>query len=354
MKISSLLKSFSKKKFIGCDLGASTLKIVKLQADEDRIRLLGQALLKVPDTLGDDERGDQIQKFLAQNNFAIDGVLTLNIEDSTLFIRRMDLPKMPERDLLTAIRWNFRQFVDGSIDDCIVSYLPIAGVAEEGKDSFSAFCVARQAVENRKMMMKNSGFKVSAIEPSATALLATFNRNYRVEANKYYVVVDLGQAISTFIVIGNGSLMFSRPLINLHGRGLVDLVMTSLVISKEEAEEQVKQYIDFQSQHEATMPEIEIDKIGQTVSDFISQMIVELQRSIDAFCIMYKKDRVERIYLCGGGIVIPEIVSRLSSGLGLEVELLNPFRNILDAETAVKLNNAPMYAVAVGLALPGD
>lgn len=325
--IRSLFGLFGKKRSIGCDLGALCLKAVKLEKIEGGVSLVSKAMLKIPDTLSSDERGRQIQSFFKKNSLSIDGPVSVNIEDPTLLIRRMDLPRMPERDTKTAISWNFREFVEGSIENCIVNYLPIEGMSEIGeKMPITAFCIARRAVEERQSLMRKAGLKASSIEPNATALLAAFNHCYRRERDKYYVISDLGDSVSNFVVIGNGCLLFSRPLAHLSGRKLMENTSKTLVAEKEKA--------------------------ADTVSDFISKLIIEIQRSIDAFCIMYKKERIDKIYLCGGGICLPDIVSRLSSGLGVEVEFFNPFENILHAETAVKLDTAPMYAVAVGLALP--
>lgn len=352
--IRSLLNYFKGKKYMGCDLGASCLKVVKLEKVEGGLSLLKMNILKVPDTLGGEDRSRRIQSFLQQNDFLSDGNVAVNIEDPTLLIRSMELPKMPERDMATAIRWNFREFVSGSVDDYMVSYLPVKGLGEAEKLTLTTFCISRQAVADRQTLMKSAGLKVSFIEPNATALLAAFSHNIGWERDKYYVILDMGDSISNFIVVGNGCLMFSRPLANLHGRKLVDLVSKDLATEKDKADEELKGYLTDHDKREAKSSDLGVNKIGDTVSHFISQLIVDMQRSIDAFCIMYKKDRVDKIYLCGGGICLPGIVERLSSGLGVELEFFNPFSNILNAETARKMSAAPMYAVALGLALPRE
>lgn len=352
--VKSILSNFSKKKTIGCDLGASCLKIVQLARVENGLSLVNKGICKIPDTLEPPERWKKIQEFAKQNNFILDGLVSVNIEDASLLIRRMDLPKMPDRDTKTAISWNFREFVSGAIEDCIVNYLPIEGAFEGDKVPVTAFCVAREAVWERQNFMKSAGIKASAIESNAVALLSAFNHCYGGERDKYYVVLDLGDSISNFVVIGNGSLMFSRPLTRLHGRKLVQQVSKTLVIEESDAAEGLKNYLTSLTAEKTDAAVPEVDKVADTVSDFISKLIVEVQRSIDAFCIMYKKDHVDKLYLCGGGICLPGLAGRFSSGLGVEVELLNPFKNILHAETAAALNTAPMYAVAVGLAIPGE
>lgn len=323
VNLKSLTNFWKSKNFIGCDVGATSLKIVKLRKQNGNVVLEQKGLLNVSDTLQKGERARQIRDFLEAGGFVLDGFVSANIEDLTLFIRKMDLPKMPERDLLTAIRWNFREYVDGSIDDYIVSYLPIEGAPSMEKMPISAFCISKRAVEMREAFLKEAGLKPAAIEPDAMALVSVFNYNTNWKMGECYAVIDLGDSVSNFVVVGNGTLMFSRPLGGLSGRKLAELLGTE-------------------------------DNNQAVVSNYISQLVVDVQRSIDAFCLMYKKEKLDKIFLCGGGVYLSEVMSRFSSGLGVGVEILNPFANVDCPEEIKKMKEAPLYAVAVGLALPRE
>ena len=350
IKIKSLINILKKTRFIGCDLGASCLKIVKLDKVNGSVKLIQKDIFKVPDTLPLNERVQKISGFLKESEMAADGQISVNIEHPTLYIRRMDIPKMPERDLRAAIKWNFREYVDGSIDDYIVSYMPIIGFGESEKMPISAFCISKDAVELRNALFKSLGLKTTVITPNAAAILSSFFYNTPWQANKSYVILDLGDSVSNFVVAGNDCLLFSRPLSNLNGRKLVELVMQESGFEFDKADELLKNHLlkKTDESNESTVD------MGQLISGFISQLIVEIQRSIDAFCLMYRKDKVDKMYLCGGGICIPDIVARLAKGLGVEVEVLNPFSNILEADEMGSSSSAALYGVAVGLALPGE
>ena len=60
--------------------------------------------------------------------------------------------------------------------------------------------------------------------------------------------------------------------------------------------------------------------------------------------------------ISGGSSGMPEIINMMTSLLGIEVLIANPFKNVkTDAETAKRLTPyAPLYSVAVGLALGGE
>jgi len=95
-------------------------------------------------------------------------------------------------------------------------------------------------------------------------------------------------------------------------------------------------------------------KVETTVGHFLSQLVIEVQRSIDAFCIMYGVDSVDDLYLCGSGVLYPGLVSHIQKTLGIETRVFNPFARMLEKErqTEEVVERAPLYAVAVGLALP--
>jgi len=356
--LKSVLSVFKGKRFIGCDMGASCVKFVQVDKTDKGCKLVKTGIIKVPDILDEGERSSQIQSFLHDKKFSTTGQVAINIENSTLLIRRMSVPKMPDRDMEIAIRWNFREFVEGSIDNYAVSYLPIKGFGDgDSKVLLSATCVSRESVENLKTVAKDAGLRVAAIEPNASALLAIFNHTIRWKKDAVYVMLDLGDSVSNFTVIGNGCLLFSRTLINLYGRKLRDNVEKELRLNEEESEKALKDYLlaDGKDKPESQAQADESAlKMGDIISQFISQMVVEIQRSIDAFCIMYKRDKVDKIYLSGGGLCLPQIVERLADGLGVEVTIFNPFEKFLEAETARKMVSAPMYSVAAGLALPRD
>lgn len=353
----SILKLWKSNRCLGFDIGATCTKIVQLEKNENSFRLVKTGIAKIPDTLSEGDRSRRLKAFLQDKAFPSSGQIAVNIEDESLLIRRMSLPKMPERDMKIAIRWNFREFLDGPVENYTVNYIPIKGYKDGEKMLVSASCISRQAVEKRHSLMKEAGLRVNAVEPNASALTAAFVNAVRWKADCSYVILDLGDSVSNFVVVGNGCLLFSRTLSNLYGRKLCEQVGQGLKLEGEEAEAKLKEYLADESKDAGKTVVSEagaLGSIGDIVSQFISGLVIEIQRSIDAFCIMYNKEKVDKIYISGGGIALTDIAKRISTGLGVEVEIFNPFQNILEAETAQKMVSAPLYAVAVGLALPSE
>ncbi|MBI4367436.1 MAG: pilus assembly protein PilM, partial [Deltaproteobacteria bacterium] len=91
--------------------------------------------------------------------------------------------------------------------------------------------------------------------------------------------------------------------------------------------------------------------VAAVMEEFYTQLLLEMQRSIDGFIALYPGGEVKRIYVCGGGSALPNLASHLSKNLGIATDLFNPFQRIVDPEGKAPAVPA-LYAVAVGLAMP--
>ena len=82
----------------------------------------------------------------------------------------------------------------------------------------------------------------------------------------------------------------------------------------------------------------------------------ETKRVIQAFEAKNPSNPIKRVVLSGGGAKMPGMVIFLANNLGLEVQEADPWYFVSkDKATSTQLaQEAPMYSVAVGLALRED
>lgn len=286
----------------------------------------------------------------------------VNIEHPSLRIRRMVFAKMPESDILEAIRWNFREQVEGAIEKYVVGWTLLKEDAGQNRVPVMAFGVSGDAMKEYSALAKSMGLKLKSLEPSSTALLAIFHANGILDDGKYHVCVNFGDTISQFIVLGGASLMFSRPLAGVSGDALLYLLMKNLNIGESEARNGLDSWVAKGEANEemtdGSEDPVKVQnfsrQIGITMGHFLSQLVIEVQRSIDAFCVMYGIDRVDKIHISGLGAAWPEIAAHMTKSLGIETVIFNPFERLLDParQTNEVRKAAPFYSVAAGLALP--
>jgi len=278
--------------------------------------------------------------------------IAMNVEHPSLRIRKMNFAKMPEQDLLEAIRWNFREHIEGPMEKYVVGYTPLEGDEVE-RISIVAYGMTSEAIEEYTNVVKSVGYKPISLEPTATALLASMDVNGLLEDGQRHVCVIFGYNTTLFSVMQRGSLLFCRPLPGVNNEALARLIMRNLNIDAQKAYQAIDAWMGKAAEGEPSSEEL-MKKLDTTVGHFFSQMVIEMQRSIDAFCIMYSVEHVDAIHLCGMGVLYPGMVEHVGSTLGVQTSVFNPFERVMDpaAQTEEVRRVAPLYAVAVGLAIP--
>lgn len=355
--LSELIQLFNRQpERVGIELEDRNVRIVRIAKNKEKqLRIMGFSELNLDirqSGLVDKQRFRTTVRKIGGGLQRVAG----NMEHPTLRVRRMDFAKMPESDLLEAIRWNFREHVDVPIEKYVVGYTPIEGFAEKNRLALVAYGVSEDAVIEYSDLIKSYGLKLVALEPAATALLAAFNANGVLQDGKCHVCISFGSLTTYFVVMKGTSMLFSRPLSGASFDSMVKLVVRNMNLEVKDARALLDDYLE-SSARSSKIPVNETEKfkeIKMTVGHFFSQMVIEIQRSIDAFCIMYGLERVDQIHICGQGIRYPDVVSYIKKTLGVETNMFNPFDKLMDAEQKSDdtLRYAPLYATAVGLAIP--
>lgn len=294
------------KSVIGLDIGAKTTKIVQLNFLSNSKPQLARCDL-IPAGMMDEEFEGTLKAYLKDNKMS-GAMVACSLDDPTLRIRKMTLPKMPEADLIEAIRWNFRDSVEGNVDDYSISYSRIDEKkgAETDQYDVMAYTISKESVTSYQTFIQGLGLHPFFIEPQAVTLASTLERSFGSDES-FIAGVDIGFQHAIFYVVGKGVFIFSRPLV---GISLSDK-----------------------------------EKTGET---FNQKLAIEIQKSIDTFQVNFKMDQISQLYLSGGGAT-QELVDYLTTNLGMKTETLNPFVSLSNAE-GVESSQMPLFAEAVGLA----
>jgi len=285
--------------------------------------------------------------------------VAVNVEDESLRIRRMVFPKMPESDLLEAIRWNFREHISGSIDDYVVGYTPTEGVVDGNKHAITAYGISQEAIDRYSEFLSSLGLKPLIVEPAASSLLAAFANTSLLDEKKYRVCISFNERYSYFIVFRHRELLFSRPLAGFSQENLIKQLMRDTGVDDEDVTLLLK---DWMAKGVLTKDDVNVsvealNMFYATIKHVYSQLVVEVQRSIDAFCILCDVERIDSIHVCGIGVYYPKMLDHIQRTLGVDTVIFDSFESIYNADYFNDNNEGlrqlgPMYAIAVGLAMP--
>lgn len=351
--IADIVAKFKKEpERIGIDSCGGGLKAVRLErASEQSLAVVARGYIDVDLVKATPLEMQRAKAMIQQVSGGLKNA-AIAIEHPTLRIRQMRIAPMPDRDMLEAIRWNFREHVEVPMEQYSVGYTPIERFGEGEQRLIMAYGIAREAIEQYSSFVKTIGCKIVSVEPVATAVLAAFDANKSWNEGQYSaaLVIDAHQAY--FLVMAHGTLLFSRLLTGVSLETLTKLLMRNMVIEEGPARQEVENWIGGGEGGE-TIGEVDLDKrqrLTMTIGHFFSQLVIEVQRTIDAFCIMYEAEKVDVIHVCGEGARFPGIIAHMEKTLGVKTELFNPFERVRMREEAVSAD--AVYTTAVGLAIP--
>lgn len=343
--------------FIGLDMGSSFIKLLLVERHRHRLILQGSGLFCPSPEI---EAGEFSTAALNRIRDAIarEGLSGLsaaaNIEDPSLRIRRVELPpQLPANEVLAAVRWSLRDCVEGDIEEYVVRTTPLPSRGDAGM--VVAYAVKRSAVVRQCALIRQLGLRPVTVEPSAVSLLRLCDASCGWSESRY-ALVDFGTKVSAFTVMEKGTLLFSRPLSGICEDALVKLLVRNLEISTDAAIDVLWNYRRRAAAAEAkeSAPLAGVDERVQiTIQHYFSQILLEIEHSIDAFCLMFQTETLGPIYITGGASYLPGLMDYLHRDLESPLKLLHPLTRF-EMPSLEEQRLAPIYylfGVAAGLSL---
>lgn len=286
---------FLKKKSstIGLDIGSQAVKIIKLQHREGQpSRLVACGYIQIRPE--DEAFTEAVTAYLKENKLSGSDTATV-LDDSTMKIRKIELPHMPEADLREAVKFKMRDVMEGPTEDYAVQSSMLEEIGQQASKRYIlvGYAVKKTAVSNLMATVSKLGLRPAFVEPSVVSLSASV-QEVAASEEEWYAAIDLGATKSLMVVTGHGKFYFSRPLSGI-----------SLQIAQDPA------------------------------GNFSQKLAAEIQHTLDTFSVTFRVEQITKLYLSGGGASIPDLPNYLTTNLGLHTEVLNPFTRLeVDGELA--------------------
>lgn len=159
-------------------------------------------------------------------------------------------------------------------------------------------------------------------------------------------LIDFGASTTNIVVEKDGILRNTRTL-NIGGNDITQAIADTFNIPFEEAE-RLKCEKGF-----APTGNPQIDgKGGEAIGKVLNRLVNEIQRSFSYFRSLPGGAQVTRVYICGGGSALKNIVPFLRRALGVEIKPVQPLNNVSVAPQAQSVLQHPERAsVVLGLGL---
>lgn len=349
----SLFSSNEVKRAIGLDIGTSSIKVVQLRLEKEKIFLetygeialgpyaglnVGQAV-----KLGDEKILEAISDLFREAKVTTkNAVLSLNPLSN--YVSLVKVPNVPDKDLVTMLPLEARKYIPIPVSEIQLDWWHIPNMEIRGEKDERMMYVVLAAVKNESLVEYSRYVsKLALIDPVFEIESFSLIRSLIHNDMKMTICVDLGSQVTTVSLINCGIVMD----VHVIARGSQDSTIQlsrALAISVEVAEETKRTF----------------GYLGDSSNPYVKE-VMELSSyplfgDVARLTLMYERkynQNIEGIILTGGGARIPGVVDVFKKSVTVPVRVASPFEQI---QIPLFLKDmidriSPTYSVAVGLAL---
>ncbi len=346
---------FSKsKKYLGIDIGTSSVKVVELSHSKKGIVLenYGERINKVSEK--DLESGIRTKAFFSSDREIANSVKEIlneakistreavfSIPDFMSFFTVFTTPPMPKEEVASVVRFEARQHIPLPLQEMALDWSLIDenGEADSKKKGSKILLVAvpNKTILKYQKVAEMAGIKVSTIEAEVFSLTRAAIRNDDIP--KVIQLIDMGVQSTTITIAKDGIVRATYSIDFSVGENIKRLA-GSLDVSYNKAEEMIK------------VKGLNDQKIRSLLEPQIKNLVSESKQVSNNY-FKHEKKEVEKIIIAGGAAVMPGLSEYFNENVEKETQVVNPFSDIAYPpllEDVIK-EMGPRYSVAIGLAL---
>ncbi len=348
-----MLKS---KSVLGVDFGAGTLKIGEFVPAEGGGLTLVQFGVKPLGLAGSqDAARDTVLKkalaeLLAEGGFGSQQA-NLCAPGYQVFSKFVKLPPVDSSKVTQIIQYEAQQNVPFPLAETAWDY-QILGTSPSGELEVLLLAIKSDAVEKLFAVAEGGGLKMDVVDGSVAALCNSFRYNYA-DLEGCSLLIDIGAKTSGVLLFEKNK--FYARGINVGANSITQEFAAEVKLPFAEAEK-LKVTEGFVSlggaYEEPDNPRVAaVSKVARNV---LTRLHLQVNQTIQFYKTQQGGKLPDRVYLCGGGSIMPYAVEFFQEKLDLPVELFNPFRNV-QIDPAVNVgeleNVAQCFGEVVGLGL---
>jgi type IV pilus assembly protein PilM len=326
---------FRSKRVIAMDIGAAQLKLAEFAVGKAGIELTNLAVCPMgiePGSGADPTMAiiEAIQTVLKEKAIR-PGPVVLSVAGQSAFLRLVKLPPVKRNKIKQTILYEAQQNVPFPMDEVVWDYALMGASANELTALLAV--IKKDIVQNLTDCIEAVGLEVEIVDVAPVALYNTVRYNYG-ELKGCTLVVDIGAHSTNLIFMEEGQ-FYLRPL-QLVGTGnvITQQLMKEFSMSFKDAEELKFAHasVAFGGSYEDYSDKV-LSKVSKTVRGVMTRLHIEVERSINFYRTQQGGANPNRILLAGGTSVIARTDEFFKEKLKMEVEYLNPFRNIIVNES---------------------
>lgn len=348
-----MLKS---KSFLGVDFGAGSLKSAEFETAEDgglRLRSFGVKALGLAGSQ-DAQREGVVKKALGElitelGSSAKDA--SISIPGYQVFSKFVKLPPVDTSKVSQIIEYEAKQNVPFPLTEAAWDR-QILGNSASGEVEVVLLAVKSVEVEKYLSACEGAGLRLAIVDASISALANAFRYNYP-DLEGCSLLIDIGAKTSNVLVFEKSK--FYARSIPVGSNAITQEFGAEVKLPFAEAEK-VKTNGGFVSlggaYEEPDDPKLAaVSKVARNV---FTRLHLQVNQTIQFYRTQQGGAAPVRVFLCGGGSMLPYSMEFFQEKLNLPIEYFNPFRNVqiaagVDVEALERV--APTLGEVIGLGL---
>lgn len=380
---------FKKRISVGVNIGYSDLKCVKVSQTADRqYEILDYKRIPFPSDISID--GPKFPQFLKSALSAICGS-SKNIEiwsaisSARVETRFLRIPKVPKKQIATAVLWSYKKEVTFNEQKEIFDYEVLGDKEIDGlkKTEVMAYSAPREEIQKLENTFLKSGFPLTGITIIPFVIQNLLRSDWIETGDQDLCSLYIGRDWSRIDIFSNQNLILSRG-IKAGIKSMIEAIrqniykspaefsIESTEIEEPETSEGVDETLKNQAEHARQIFfEFVKDSSGPTVSDnerrlqedeifkltlpALERLVRQVDRTLEHYSLNFENQSVSKIYISGPISAQRLMVGHIGNQLGLPIDIIDPFTSESPpSETRAfpeSISERESYAPALGMAL---
>jgi len=346
-----MLFSCKNKSIAGLDIGASSIKLVKLDHTKGGYSISAIGIRELPpEAIVADEIRDReavifnIQSLIDQTDPSIKDVV-VSVSGHSVITDKFTIDKKTGPEAEQAILFETEQRAPFDVDDVTLDYHVIRTDDDINKMDVLLVAARKEYLKMYLELIEDCGLRPVIVDDDAFAILNAYEGNYDIDPARLTALVNIGHDVTNITYIANGLFTSTRD-VSAGTREIFNAVQREFRLNPELTAKALK----------GEMTEtIDQDMFKATIISATDELVSGIELAFSYFKSQNKVDAIDWIVLSGGGALLPYMPEYLQSKLNIPLELANPLRNVdYDPELFQYLQPekiAPLLAVSVGLAM---
>lgn len=307
----------------GIDVGRSTAKALRGRLKGNTFEVEGVCVAETG--AGDEVAVARGWAALARELDFKPGACRVGLSGKDVNVRYTRVPRLPDWQLRNLMRFEVAEIGDQSGAEVASDFNLLPEIPEVEGEDVVLLAMAREArLADEAAGLKSIGGKLDSFSPSAVALYNAFLR-YGVVQDDTVLVANIGHDNIDVVITRGPDLLFARNLTG--GSRLFDeAIAQRFSVSAGQARKLKLEAATLRPGASYATPNHE--RASKACQAAAGQLLSLLQSAV-LFCksqIKVSGLKLDRVLLCGGGAALDGLPQYLQAGMGVPVELFDPFR----------------------------